>query len=151
MSNRVGFYTIVGFNILSVPIVYYTVYTGLEVLESLHNKEPQILFDNGLFYYLLITIFWLFFIIELLGYTKYIGRIKEWLAPAIIGWFGITLLLAILLPEILHQKFVSAGYHACDDPAEISRISKGENVIYTLSTCRQAIEVLRGESKASVN
>ena len=76
----------------------------MNVLSALIAQENSISFDTGIYYYSLITVFWLFLFIESFGKKDIIQRHKNKLSLVIVGWFMATLLLAFFIPMRCKEK-----------------------------------------------
>lgn len=139
MPKTFGFWFIAGVCLLSFPLLYFFVWDPVnDLLIAMELQKDSIEFDSGSFYYLLITVFWLFLLIEIFGHSRIVQKHKDKLSLIIIGWFAVSLIISFMAPYTLNQKLDRAGYSACTDPSEISRISPGRKLIYKLknSSCK---------------
>ena len=122
-------------NLIAVPVIGYAFYEFFIVKTALANGEQQIPFDSGTYYLLLGSIFWVLLVVQIFGKRNPNSRMLNYASPAIIIWFIAMLILANVIPSYLKSKLESAGYTKCDDPAEISRVSKGASSIYVKGSC----------------
>jgi hypothetical protein len=136
MPKRFGFWFIAGVCLLSIPLMYFVWSATVNVLSALIAQENSISFDTGIYYYLLITVFWLFLFIESFGKKDIIQRHKNKLSLVIVGWFIATLLLAFFIPRYISHQLEASGYTACADPREISRVTPGKKLIYKRNECQ---------------
>jgi hypothetical protein len=146
------------FTVSSIPIVFYPVYEHYNVLSAIKLGEREVYFDTGTYYLLLMSCFWLLYLIQVSGiYLEKTKGIK--LQPGfeckgltrscykvanlmvskagvlVVGWFLCTLLMAIVLPVVVSSTLNAAGYVACKDPREVSRVAKGKSLVYTKGQC----------------
>lgn len=138
MKNSVGLWIIVGICLISIPIIDHVWITTLQIIEAIRTKKESINFDTGLYYYLVITIFWWFLLIEVFGNNVFMRRYKKWFGPTIVAWFFSTILIAILLPLYIDKLLEDSGYTACQNPNEISRISLGKKLEFFTKPCKKA-------------
>lgn len=136
MPKRFGFWFIAGISLLSIPLIYFVGSATVNVLSALISQQESIPFDTGIYYCLLITVFWLFLLIESLGKTNIIQQHKDKLSLIIIGWFIATVLMAFFIPRYISQQLEAAGYTACTDPREVSRVTPGKKLIYERNECQ---------------
>jgi hypothetical protein len=122
-------------NFLAIPVVGYAFFDFYAVTTAIANGKPQIPFDSGTYYFLLMSIFWVFLIVQQIGLRNPKSKVLEYANSLFIIWFIAMLVLANVIPFYLQNKFESAGYTKCHNPAEVSRISRGESSIYVKGNC----------------
>ena len=125
-------------NILAFPVVGYAFYDFYVVKTALANGELQIPFDSGIYYLLLGSVFWVLLVIQTIGRKNPNSKLLKYASPILVIWFISILVLANVLSAYLVGEFESAGYVKCDDPAEVSRVSRGESSIYVKGSCPEA-------------
>ncbi|MCG8427117.1 MAG: hypothetical protein MI754_07170 [Chromatiales bacterium] len=135
MSKTTAYIIIGLFNILAFPAVIYAIYTAVAVHQGIRQGDEAIPLDTGTYYLLLLSIFWIFTIIEIAGRKGNGKSVQHWAGPLVLGWFIGGLALANIIPYWLEQSLTDAGYIPCHDPAEISRVSRGESLIYQNRPC----------------
>lgn len=81
------------------------------------------------------TVFWIFSVIQYAGLKKKESKVLKYANQITIVWFVFMLILANLIPYYLSNKIEISGYVKCDDPSEISRVTKGESSLYKLGGC----------------
>ncbi len=123
------------FNIVAIFLVAYVVDDFVSVNKAIIDKEETIPFDSGIYYFLLMTVFWVFSVIQYVGLKKKESKILKFASQISIIWFVFMLFLANLIPYHLENKLEIVGYEKCTDPKEISRVVKGENSLYKLDGC----------------
>jgi len=121
------------FNLLAIVAVIYVINDYLRVTDAIHQKHTEIDFDSGIYYLLLMSVFWPITAVEFIGLVNAQHRLVQHSQVVIIAWFIVMLILSHIIPYQLTHKMQGAGYIAYDDPAEISRVSKGESLIYKLN------------------
>lgn len=124
------------FNLLAFVAVGYAVSDFIFVLSSIRAEQDVIPFDTGVFYLLLMSIFWVMSIIQFSGHRNEQSKILKYANQLAIGWFLFMMLLANLVPYYLTLKLEDAGYVGCDDPKEISRVGRGESYLYIRQDCQ---------------
>ena len=122
-------------NILSVFAVAYVIYDFLNINDAIALKEKVIPFDSGVYYFLLMSVFWVLGFIQYVGLKNSESKVFKYANPVLVLWFMLMLFFANLIPFYLINKFETAGYIKCDDKSEISRVSKGESVFYKKGGC----------------
>lgn len=135
MNQKTTQFFFVTLIILSVFVVAYVVYDFITVTNAVEVKNSVILFDSGTYYLLLMSIFWVLGVIQYSGLRNKESKILKFGNQVIVIWFIFTLLLANLIPLYLANKFEEAGYVKCKDIREISRVSRGESIIYKIGAC----------------
>ncbi len=123
------------FNIIALLLVAYVINDFMMVKSSIIKNEKIIPFDSGTYYFLLITIFWVFSVIQYFGLKDQESKILKYANQFIIAWFIFMLFLANAIPYYLSNKIEAAGYSKCDDPEEISRTVRGESILYKKDGC----------------
>jgi len=122
-------------NILSLFAVAYVLYDYIWIKRSITDRVDVIYFDSGIYYFLLMSVFWWMFAIQYEGLRKAESKFLKHANQIIIVWFIFMLILANIIPVNLKNKMQSAGYVKCVDGREISRVSKGESSFYKLGGC----------------
>ena len=135
MKQKTAQRIFVFFNIIAVVLIAYVVDDFISVLSSIEAKQDEVNFDSGIYYFFLITIFWVFSVIQYVGLRNSESSIVKYANQIIIVWFVLMLILANLLPFHVKGKFEEMGYSKCSDPKEISRVARGESSIYSLGKC----------------
>lgn len=108
----------------------YVIYDIISISNAIANQQAVIPFDSGSAYLLLISVTWPCMYIELSSRIRGITSITKNSTKVIVIWFLATILLANVIPWYLKYEFSRNGYLACKDPAEISRLARGESIIY---------------------
>lgn len=129
-------YIILGLlNLLAFPAVIYSFYGIVETQQAIMRMDDQIPHDSGTYYLLLMSIFWVFTFVEIAGRRQMLKPITRWAGPLVLGWLILGLVVANIIPYWLGRSLTSAGYIACHDPKEISRVGRGESLIYQKTPC----------------
>ena len=121
--------------ILSVFAVAYVIYDFININEAIVLKERIIPFDSGVYYFLLMSVFWILGFIQYVGLKNPESKVFKYANFVLVLWFVLMLFLANLIPFYLTNKFETAGYIKCDDKSESSRVAKGESVFYKIGSC----------------
>ena len=135
MNQKIAQRIFIFFNIIAVVLVAYVVNDFVSINSAIIDKEKIIPFDSGIYYFLLMTVFWVFSVIQYAGLKKKESKILKYANKIIVVWFVFILFLANLIPYYLSNKIEISGYVKCDDPSEISRVVKGESSLYKLDGC----------------
>lgn len=136
MNQKTAQRIFIFFNIVAVILIAYVVDDFISIFSSVDAKKDKINFDSGIYYFFLITIFWVFSLIQYVGLRNGESSIVKYANQITVVWFIFTLILANLLPLYVTGKLEEAGYNKCTDTREISRVAKGESSIYSLEKCR---------------
>lgn len=134
MNPKVAQSIFVALNIFSIFAVAYVAYDFIDVSSAVKKKEDFIPFDTGAYYLLLMSVFWVFSVIQYAGINNKYSNILKHANQIVVFWFVLMLALANLIPYYLTNKLDEAGYKKCKDPAEISRVAKGESLVYIKSS-----------------
>lgn len=137
MDKKTAQIIFVVLNIIAVPAVGYGIYDYISVSSAIAQGSNIIPFDSGTYYLFLMSLFWVLSIIQMIGLKNPQQQPPRYSNQIVIFWFVAMLIVANLIPYNLQQKFEMAGYTKCDDPREISRISRGESSVYTKKACRE--------------
>ena len=135
MTNKTANWVLVFFDLLALGSLYFLFHEHIAVISNLNNKADQIIFDTGLYYLILFTIFPLIRIVQL---TVFISKAKNYQKEVniiFITWFILCLVFANLFPYQVKSDLRIAGYHYCGNK-DTHRISRGSSTIYLLSECQ---------------
>lgn len=135
MTQKTAQIIFLAFNFIAILAVAYAVYDFIRVTAAVDRSEEVLPFDSGTYYLLLMSVFWVLSIIQYVGLKNKHARLVKYSNQILIGWFLSMLLLANLIPNYLSNKIEDAGYIKCIDPREISRVSKGESILYIKGSC----------------
>ena len=145
MNRTLGKILFLLFFIISIPASLYPFYESGIALSEFNRGAKAIEFDSGVFYMCLVSIFWPAALIHFCG-MQYLrdqkgksNKISQWIyvnaTKISISWFIASLILANIAPFLILRKFENAGYIKCDDPREVSRISRGRSLILVKGNC----------------
>jgi len=123
------------FNVLALPLVVYALYEPVRIITALHAGTDPISVDSGTQYLILMSVFWPMFGLQIAGLKGRLGFVGRWGSKILIGWFIACLIIATLLPVGLHSLLEKSGYSVCPDPAEFSRLSVGDSLVYVKHAC----------------
>ena len=137
MNQKTAQRIFIFFNIVAVILIAYVVDDFISILSSIEEMKDKINFDSGIYYFFLITIFWVFSLIQYVGLRNGESSIVKYANQISVLWFISMLILANLVPFYVKGKLVEAGYSKCSDTREISRVAKGESSIYSLEKCNR--------------
>ena len=130
MSQRMAHAVLWLLDLLALAGVLWCVQDVMRVQNALAGGASPIPLDSGIYYLLVGTVLWLMTAIQIAGLKRGQSAVARWASPAILAWFAATLVLANVLPDRLADTLTAAGYHAIDDPREISRVSRGASVVF---------------------
>lgn len=136
MNQKTAQRIFIFFNIIAVILIAYVINDFISVLSSIDVEKDKINFDTGIYYFFMITIFWVFSVIQYVGLRNSESLLVKYANQVSIAWFIFTLVLANLLPLYVKGKLEDAGYSECSDPREISRVARGISSIYSLEKCK---------------
>lgn len=116
----------------------YVIYDFFRILTECFNRNINIEFDTGTFYFLLISPFWGIGIIEysILKSWKCSAFLKSIAAKVLVLGFIISLALANIVPLFLMTVLEGNGYRKCILEQFVSRVARGEYVLYSLDNCK---------------
>lgn len=123
------------FNILAIIFVGYVAYDFIRITSDIELKTNLILLDPDIYYFLLMSNFWVLAIVQYVGLKNKQSIIFKYANQGIIAWFLLMILLANVLPNYLTNKLDEAGYSICENPGEIYRVAKGEGSYYIKEGC----------------
>jgi hypothetical protein len=130
MSKKTAQIIFIIFNVLAVFAVLYAVNDYMYIVSSVESSTEEISFDSGTYYFFLMSVFWVFSLIQYAGSRKTHSKILKYANQLVVIWFVFVLILANVIPYYLNDKLERAGYIKCEDLEELSRIGKGESSIY---------------------
>ena len=123
-------------NVLAIPAVLFAIYEPIRIYEALEINADIIPFDSGTYYFLLASILWLISALEFIESKWQPSWLAHRASHFIAGWFIFCLILANIIPYYLEQKITDAGYISCHNQDEISRVAKGESLIFQKLDCK---------------
>ena len=130
MSVTAKLWAFITFNLIAVMAVGYVVYELVYVNAAIENLQPTVRYVTGTSYMLLMSVFFLFSVLEYAGAKNKLLWARSHSNRLVIGWFVISLVLAYFIPLVMQNRLERAGYVACDNPQVISRVSRGKSLIF---------------------
>lgn len=121
--------------LLSVPACMYPFYQGTQVLQQVKAGSIEVHFDTGAFYLTFASLFITLCAGEFFGLRSRGGFIERNAGAILISNFIAVAILAPALSFGMVHYLESSDYKKCDDPAEISRVSRGQSYIFKLGGC----------------
>lgn len=137
MTKKSPTYLLLGLSIAALFAVAYILYDAITIINAISNSQNIIQYDSGVYYLLLLSVFWLMSFIEYKGRKNGLESVSSYTGKSIIIWFLVTLLLANIIPFYWQHKFESHGYTACHDPEEINRVARGDSFVMMKGTCEE--------------
>ena len=134
MTPETANYGLLFFDALASSGLYFMLREHLGVISQMYSHSERIVFDTGLYYLLLFSIFPLMRIVQA---VILIAKAKDYhknLNLLFVAWFILCLILANVIPYKIKKDLIASGYHYCGQ-MELHRISRGSNTIYQLSEC----------------
>lgn len=122
-------------NFVAVILVLMALNEFLSIFSALKVKASRIPFDGGVYYLLLMSVFWLMSIIQFYGKRNKQSFWYKHASKIIITWFVFCLILANVIPVYLKNKLSGAGYTECVSPDYIPRATNYESLIFVLGPC----------------
>jgi hypothetical protein len=136
MSKKTAKIMIIILNLLAIPAVLFTVYDAIRIYDSVEFNVDIIPFDTGTYYFLLASILWIISALEIIQSKWPAKWFAQRTSQLIAGWFIFCLIFANIIPYHLEKKLTDAGYVSCHNQDEISRVAKGESLIFQKSDCK---------------
>lgn len=128
-----GFFIL--FNVAAIPLVALGLYEPLQVIAATRAGDSPIPVDNGIHYLILMSVLWVLFGLQIAGLKGKTNIVRRWGSKVLLGWLLACVLIATLTSIGLHTHLTRAGYQACPDPSEQSRLSVGNSLIYHKRSC----------------
>ena len=130
MSQRMAHAILWLLDLLALAGVLWCVQDFMRVQSALASGASPIPLDSAIYDLLMGSVLWLMTGIQIVGLKRGQTAVARWASPVILAWFAATLVLANVLPDRLADTPTAAGYHAIDDPREISHVSRGASVVF---------------------
>ncbi len=108
----------------------YCLYDFTSILVAIGELEARIALDSGLYYLLVMTIFFWFSFISVVGKKRWAKKIVQHTGVVMLLWLFASLLSGYLVPIFLQSKLQDAGYIQTLDESDTSRLYLGESLIY---------------------
>ncbi len=121
--------------LFAVPTCIYPLYEGTIILQQIKVGAIEVNFDTGMFYLTFASLFITLCAGEFFGLRSRGGFIERNAGAILISNFIAVAILAPALSFGMVYYLESSGYTKCDDPAEISRVSRGKSYIFRLGDC----------------
>jgi len=135
MKKKPPVFFLFAMSVAALFAVVYALYDAISVINAITNNQNIIPYDSGIYYLLLLSVFWLMSFIEYTGRKNGLESVSTYAGKSIVIWFLATLLLANIIPWYLQHEFDTHEYFACHDPAEINRVTRGESFIMKKGAC----------------
>lgn len=135
MNKKTAKIIMIVLNLLAIPAVFFTAYDAVRIYDAVEINADIIPFDTGTYYFLLASILWLISALEIIQSKWQSNWFAQKASHVIAGWFIFCLILANIIPYHLEKKITDAGYIPCHNQEEISRVAKGESLIFQKSDC----------------
>lgn len=134
MTPKTANYGLLIFDALALSGLYFMLREHFGVVSQIYNLSERIVFDTGLYYLLLFSIFPLIRIVQTVILISKARDYHKKLNLLFVVWFILCLVMANVIPYKIKMDLVANGYHYCGQ-MESHRISRGSNTIYRLSEC----------------
>ncbi|WP_372625389.1 hypothetical protein [Arsukibacterium sp.] len=137
MSPKTVQLAFIGLNLLACLAISYLGYDIYRVEYALQQRAEVIAYDSGISFLLLSSVIWALSFIQYMGLRQSKNIVCKHASMFLVAWFVATLVIAYSIPQLQKSRFSKASYVACDNPKSISRISRGESLIYVKSNDNQ--------------
>lgn len=120
--------------VAAIPATVYPAWRLAELLHAATGREAVIRLDSGVFYFLLMSIFFSFFAIERAGTVRPSSWWIKNASKIVVAHFISALLLASALATGLPVWLERQGYRECgiDDG---HRVARGARMVFVLESC----------------
>ncbi len=135
MSPKTANYGLLLFDALALLGFYILFQEHFLVVSQIDSHSERIIFDTGLYYLLLFSVFPLVRIVQMVAL---IAKTKEFhwnLDLLFIVWFILCLVLANAIPYKMQKDLIATGYQYCGR-MESYRVARGSRNIYQFSECK---------------
>jgi energy-coupling factor transporter transmembrane protein EcfT len=139
MNQRWAQSAFIGFNVLAIPAVLYPLYELYRISIEVAAEKKLVTYDKGDFYFVLMSLFWLMWIIQKVGLKGGMGWVAKWAKPLLVGWFIGCLSFAILTPKVISYGLTKSGYQQCEVPEDPARRMGGGDMWFSLTDCPHAV------------
>jgi len=133
--------------LVSVPCALYPFWVTFTLYQGVANKADSISFDSASYYLLLASVFWPMALLECCGrnpdlkcIASICSRVRRHAGAIIMGWFVACLIFGTIGMWVAPVLLEGRGYTACENANSISRVSKGESLIFVLGSCTDMVE-----------
>lgn len=121
--------------LITVPACLYPLYDAIKTISHTRAGAYEIEYDTGISYLLFFSILITISVGEFFALRSRGGFIERNAGAILISNFIAVAILAPALSFGMLYHLESSGYTKCDDPAEISRVSRGKSYIFKLGDC----------------
>lgn len=124
MTPRTANLVLLGFDIFALGCLFLLYVEHSKLISSIEGNTYSILFDTGIYYLILATLFPLIRLIQAYVYFSKAKHYQKTVCIALITWLCFCLAFANLLPRHIKSALNKAGYSYCGDKPS-SRLSFG--------------------------
>lgn len=135
MSPRLAYSISTFFLALSFAGVWFVLTDFYQARSQLQDGVELVVVDTGLFYILVLSVFWPIFAAELIGRRVAPGRLAKPLTIVLVIWFVGSASLAYLLGAKLQGDADASGYSVCLHPDDRYRTFLGKTLVFSLDSC----------------
>lgn len=150
MSPKTAQSAFIGMNLLACLAVSYLGYDIYRVEHALQQRAEIIAYDSGISFLLVSSVIWALSLIQYMGLRQSNNIVYQHASLFLVAWFVVTLVIAYSIPQLQKSRFNKAHYIACDNPNFVSRVSRGESLIYVRLTDEQQSMLADGKTKRFV-
>ncbi|MEJ2423969.1 MAG: hypothetical protein P8101_05830 [Candidatus Thiodiazotropha sp.] len=136
MNQRLAQWVFLGFNLLALPAVAFSLFELFRIIVQVFHGTPLIIYDSGDFSFILMSVFWVMWLIQYAGLKGHMNWVAKKAQPLLIGWFIGCLMFATLIPLGLGYLLPHAGYQKCELPEELGRLMPGGETRFSLTNCQ---------------
>lgn len=135
VSTRVAYSILTLFLALSVVAVWFVLSDFYQARSQLQDGAELVVVDTGLFYLLVLSVFWPIFAAELIGRRVARARLVKPLTITLVVWFVASASLAHLLGAELQGHARKLGYSVCPHPDDRYRTFLGKTLMLSSGPC----------------
>lgn len=142
MSSRLASSMLTLLLVLSVVAVWFVLTDFYQCRSQLDDGAELVVVDTGLFYLLVLSVFWPIFAADLIGRRVAPGRLAKPLTLLLVIWLLGSASLAHLLGTELQDDARESGYSVCPHPDDQYRTFWGKTLVFSLGSC-EATHLMR--------
>lgn len=135
MKANTGKYILLSMAFVSIFVCLLPLYETLLLARQLRAMAPHILFDTGTYYLFFASLLITVTVVNFFGEKNKQSFAACHAASLLIANFIVVVLLAPFGAQAVVWKLKADGYAQCDDPSELSRVSRGQSYIFSLDGC----------------
>lgn len=133
MDQRQAQWGFISLNILAIGAVSLPFYELYRIYTEVKSGALSISYDRADFFFLLMSVFWVMWLIQHIGLSGNKGWVTKKAQPLLIGWFVGAFIFASIIPVCINYVLNQVGYQLCENQNDYSILKFDTEVTLSLN------------------